>query len=636
MISLNASMRNTLLSLRNISAQQDNMQMILSTGKKVNSAIDNPSSYYQATSLTNRAADLLNLLNSMEQGIQTIQAANTGVDTALNLLEQMEAIANQAGTQAPNVPAKEYFENLVGANGAVVTTAEELQNAIATNKETICIYGGIDLGDISTSGGLELKANQKLVGVGYFGNFDSDIGKFSSITATDTRADGTLINISQQNCQLSDLSINYSNSLQRGKAFAVYISGANNTTNLHNLDINAQFNDDDTNSNVRGAIYSKDTSTVNISGNINMSVSGHYGSALYTASNSICNITAGTKLNIHTYGKYGYGMLSHTNAVINIEQNTTTNIYTKGQSATGIYAFKNFRFNIYGKLQISTVMAAGIQTATTGGNTISIKNSAQVYLNTYYAGIYNTHNTSAGSNTIEIEQGAKLALSEKGSPTQYYLIQKGYKDENTSTSISNHINASNVTQKLAVTQTSNWKLPANEINFSSSLEDNNALTLYNQQFSDALNQYDQLIKDSYYKGINLLKGDSLKINFNETGEHNILVQGKDITSSNIGLSEVLGQSLSDVFESIDSLKSAIGKLRSLSEDLGSQFNIIQTRIDFTSALTNVLEEGADKLTLADMNEASAQYLTLQTRQSLAINSLSLASQAHGQILRLFY
>ena len=147
---------------------------------------------------------------------------------------------------------------------------------------------------------------------------------------------------------------------------------------------------------------------------------------------------------------------------------------------------------------------------------------------------------------------------------------------------------------------------------------------------------DQLIKDSYYKGINLLKGDSLKINFNETGEHNILVQGKDITSSNIGLSEVLGQSLSDVFESIDSLKSAIGKLRSLSEDLGSQFNIIQTRIDFTSALTNVLEEGADKLTLADMNEASAQYLTLQTRQSLAINSLSLASQAHGQILRLFY
>ena len=382
--------------------------------------------------------------------------------------------------------------------------------------------------------------------------------------------------------------------------------------------------------------FIKDTSTVNISGNINLKVSGHYGSGLYTASNSICNITAGTKLNIHTYGKYGYGMLAHTNAVINIGQYTTTNISTKSQSANGIYAFKNSQCNIFGNIQITTLASTGMQTAVSGGNTISIKNSAQVYLNTSNAGIYNPYNTSGGSNTIEIEQGAKLALSEKGSPTQYYLIQKGYKDENTSTSISNHINASNVTQKLAVTQTSNWKLPANEINFSSSLEDNKALASYNQQFNDALNQYDQLIKDSSYKGINLLKGDSLKINFNETGEHNILVQGKDIASSNIGLSEVLWQSLSDVFESIDSLKSAIGKLRSLSEDLGSQFNIIQTRIDFTSALTNVLEEGADKLTLADMNEASAQYLTLQTRQSLAINSLSLASQAHGQILRLFY
>ena len=56
---------------------------------------------------------------------------------------------------------------------------------------------------------------------------------------------------------------------------------------------------------------------------------------------------------------------------------------------------------------------------------------------------------------------------------------------------------------------------------------------------------------------------------------------------------------------------------------------------FTNNLINVLEEGADKLTLADMNEESANMLALQTRQQLAINSLSLASQAAQSVLKLF-
>lgn len=76
-------------------------------------------------------------------------------------------------------------------------------------------------------------------------------------------------------------------------------------------------------------------------------------------------------------------------------------------------------------------------------------------------------------------------------------------------------------------------------------------------------------------------------------------------------------------------------LRDTANTLGNYYSIITTREDFTSNLINVLEEGADKLTLADMNEESANMLALQTRQSLAINSLSLASQANQAILKLF-
>ena len=80
---------------------------------------------------------------------------------------------------------------------------------------------------------------------------------------------------------------------------------------------------------------------------------------------------------------------------------------------------------------------------------------------------------------------------------------------------------------------------------------------------------------------------------------------------------------------------AVNMLRAMSSEFGNNYSIVQTREDFTENLINVLTEGADKLTLADMNEESANMLALQTRQQLAINSLSLASQAAQSVLKLF-
>ena len=97
-ITLTASMRSNLMSLKTIATQMDRTQNILSTGKKVNSAIDNASSYYQARSLTNRAGDLNSLLDAMGQGIQTIQAATEGLESATAYLEQMKSVAEQALT----------------------------------------------------------------------------------------------------------------------------------------------------------------------------------------------------------------------------------------------------------------------------------------------------------------------------------------------------------------------------------------------------------------------------------------------------------------------------------------------------------------------------------------------------------
>ena len=100
-ITLTSSMRANLASLKSIQSQMDTTQERLSTGKKVNSAIDNASSFYQARSLTNRAGDLESLLDSMGQGIQTIEAANEGIEAVTSFVEQLKSVAESAYSLDP-------------------------------------------------------------------------------------------------------------------------------------------------------------------------------------------------------------------------------------------------------------------------------------------------------------------------------------------------------------------------------------------------------------------------------------------------------------------------------------------------------------------------------------------------------
>ena len=95
-----------------------------------------------------------------------------------------------------------------------------------------------------------------------------------------------------------------------------------------------------------------------------------------------------------------------------------------------------------------------------------------------------------------------------------------------------------------------------------------------------------------------------------------------------------GQS-SDADTVIAQLDSSLTTLRSQSQKLGSNVALLQTRLDFTEQYTNTLEEGAGKLTLADLNGEGANLLALQTRQQLGISALAFAGQSEQGILALF-
>ena len=95
------------------------------------------------------------------------------------------------------------------------------------------------------------------------------------------------------------------------------------------------------------------------------------------------------------------------------------------------------------------------------------------------------------------------------------------------------------------------------------------------------------------------------------------------------------QTKEDVKTSIAELDHAVQTMRAYAEIFGNSYSIIETRQNFTDRMIDVLETGADNLVLADMNEESADYLSLQVRNNLAINALALASQSAQSVLKLF-
>ncbi|MGY3444389.1 MULTISPECIES: flagellin N-terminal helical domain-containing protein [unclassified Bradyrhizobium] len=94
-IILSSSVRQNLLSLQSTADLLSTTQNRLATGKKVNTALDNPTNFFTAQSLDNRASDINNLLDGIGNGVQVLQAANTGITSLQKLVDSAKSIANQ-------------------------------------------------------------------------------------------------------------------------------------------------------------------------------------------------------------------------------------------------------------------------------------------------------------------------------------------------------------------------------------------------------------------------------------------------------------------------------------------------------------------------------------------------------------
>ncbi|UPJ44719.1 DUF1522 domain-containing protein [Bradyrhizobium sp. 40] len=171
-IVLSSSVRQNLLSLQSTADLLATTQSRLSTGKSVNSALDNPTNFFTAQSLDNRASDINNLLDGIANGVQVLQAANTGITSLQKLIDSAKSIANQALQTTVGYSTKSNVSTTIaGATSADLRGTTSFASATASSN---VVYNGTAGGTTAATGTTTLGAT---------------IGSFASTGAT--AGDGT-------------------------------------------------------------------------------------------------------------------------------------------------------------------------------------------------------------------------------------------------------------------------------------------------------------------------------------------------------------------------------------------------------------------------------------------------------------
>ena len=190
------------------------------------------------------------------------------------------------------------------------------------------------------------------------------------------------------------------------------------------------------------------------------------------------------------------------------------------------------------------------------------------------------------------------------------------------------------------------------------------------QIEELVGQVQKLVDDASYQGLNLLNStaSTLSVRFSDKADSKLDVQGTDFNTSvyflttagtaagatqaslvltaigftaatlslfSLSIASELASFNDMADRAITALDETISNLRAQSASIATNAAILEVRLNFTEEYVNVLEGGAAKLTVADLNEEGANLLALQTRQQLGIQSLSFAGQSEQSILGLF-
>ena len=575
---LTAALRSNLLSLQQTQGLIDTTQFRLATGRKVNSALDNPQSFFAAQALNNRASDLTRLLDGIGQSIQVIKAADAGITALTRLVEQADSVVKQArdalaaGQAEAKVTANRDMRNindLTSIPGVPAGGTGTLRFSATTEDGMAINLGGYGTGAATPTADVTITANMSTTEL---------LAAINNLHLADDG--GQALGDKAFEASLDDKGQIVIKTTKGGDFRLEFL--ANPATPNNNADNLA----------LAGALGFGDVTRLvpDGSGNSNVEVS----------SLSDVTLTSFSLRNTAT-GEVAQASLG-INQIVN---------------SAGVALFANvdnaadaFRIGVNGAAMQNINLYEG-------GAPVSIQRfvdqiNGNSSLNTKLKASYDDQ---TGELSIQPIDGSITSIEMGVVGDDDVMANFGFGLQN--------LTASATGQEMRET----IRLAAAS----------GTLASLEKDFNNLRDQITQLVSngDTGYRGTNLLMGDKLLTVFNEFRTSSLSTEGQVFTAEGLGLEEANFSRISSTEKMIDDVRAALGKVRDFGGTLANDLSVIQTRQDYTKTLINTLTEGSDKLTVADQNEEGARMLALQTRQQLGVTSLSLASQSQQSILRLF-
>ena len=168
-INLSSAVRTSLTSLQSTANLLGQTQERLATGNRVNSALDDPTAFFTASALNNRASDLSTLLDSQQQAIRTVEVADQGLSAISDLIDSARAQATaalQTDDAAARTAAGTAFNDILrqieglaedsSFNGTNLLEGDSLQVVFNESGDNTLTVTGVDLSTASASAGLNL------------------------------------------------------------------------------------------------------------------------------------------------------------------------------------------------------------------------------------------------------------------------------------------------------------------------------------------------------------------------------------------------------------------------------------------------------------------------------------------------
>jgi flagellin len=604
-ITLTSGIRQNLLSLQQTSANLQTTQEALSTGKKVNTAFDNPTAYFTSQSLTNRANDLSALLDQIGQAQQTLSEANNGLTSLTSLLEQALSTAQQAQQSATGTVNYTQITGTtdIAADTTKVTSSATVATAVASSGVTASTQSNVVL---NSTGFNSLTVGDTLTYTFAGTSLTALVGTTNSGTTFDTTTG--LIAL-----------------LNTSFAGATATSDGSGGVDIYSNDLANNFSTSTTSAALGSHPANFAETNLSLGSALTISDGTHQQSFYYVAQNAQAGDNTFTTLGTTTTTA-GTLLAAIANAASTIHATTTPS------SSTGdlvLSAANNVGLTIGGAIGSAL-----------GFNTTEYENNYNAQLAgisgttlTIGVGSDTTHTLTFGSGNgdISTQAGLTSALTGFGDITAAFDTSGQLQLTPTSTS-SVTIGGSPSAAALFGVNLGTYVPQATVVAPSSTR------STLQTNFNNLLTQISQLAGDSQYNGINLLTNGNLSVVFNENNTSSLQIQGVNDTAGGLGLSSLNNGEFQDnnsINTVISNINAAITSVRAQTQTFGQNSGTITTRQSFEQNTINTLQTGSSNLVLADQNAESADLLTEQTQQQLEISALSIANQANQSVLKLF-